>query len=242
MKRKSRIQETKHSIQLKNQNVEYVLRRSNQRRTIGLTVNQEGLTVASPSYVPLSDVFRFIEKSQDWISGKLDKWQTPARLIDQKWQDGKTLYYFGQAIQLKIETVMTGQGVFLSGTVLQVFTSQPDSASTLVQQWYREQAYPYFLQRLSILSAPLAKKPTKLSLSNAKNLWGCCNSKGEIRLNWRLMQANPAVIDYVIAHELAHLKHMNHSVCFWAEVETLCPGYRQLRSELKDKDILYRTL
>ena len=242
MKRKPRIEVSKHYIELKEKQIEYVLRRSNQRRTIGLTVNHNGLTVASPWYVPFTEVLKFIEKSQDWIFGKLDKWQAPLHLIKSQWQDGKTLYYLDKPIQLKIETVILGQGAFLSENKLQVFTADLSSVPVLVQQWYREQAYPYFLQRLALISESLTRKPTKLSLSNAKNLWGCCNSKGEIRLNWRLIQASPEVIDYVIAHELAHLKHMNHSALFWSEVEVLCPDYKERRRELTEKDLLYRAM
>ncbi len=72
-----------------------------------------------------------------------------------------------------------------------------------------------------------------LSLSNAQSRWGSCNSKQEIRLNWRLLQAPPHLINYVVCHELAHLKEMNHSARFWAVVESLCPQYKQAEKDLK---------
>ena len=79
--------------------------------------------------------------------------------------------------------------------------------------------------------------PRAVFLSNAKTRWGTCNSKSEVRLNWRLIQASPSVIDYVICHELAHLKFMNHSDQFWAEVEKLCPKFKADEKFLKERGL-----
>lgn len=90
-----------------------------------------------------------------------------------------------------------------------------------------------FARRLEILSAKLGVPLPKLFLSNAKSRWGSCNSKKEIRLNWRLLQASPHIINYVICHELAHLKEMNHSAKFWAVVASIFPDYKAAEKELK---------
>jgi len=78
-------------------------------------------------------------------------------------------------------------------------------------------------------------------LSSAASRWGSCNSRREVRLAWRLLKARAELIDYVVCHELAHLRHMNHSREFWSEVERLCPDWRRLRDELEAKDHLYRS-
>ena len=78
-------------------------------------------------------------------------------------------------------------------------------------------------------------------MPGARTRWGSCNTRREIRLAWRLAKAPPRLVDYVICHELAHLRHMNHSRAFWAEVERLCPGHRALRDELLARDHLYRS-
>jgi len=86
---------------------------------------------------------------------------------------------------------------------------------------------------LEILAAKLCVKTPPLTLSNAQSRWGSCSSRGDLRLNWRLLQAPPHIINYVICHELAHLKEMNHSARFWAIVEQLFPDYKRAEKELK---------
>ena len=101
------------------------------------------------------------------------------------------------------------------------------------EQWYRKQALTDFSRRLEILAAKLGVPTPALFLSNARSRWGSCNSRQEIRLNWRLLQAPPHIINYVVAHELAHLKEMNHSAKFWAMVEKIYPDYKTAEKELK---------
>ncbi len=97
----------------------------------------------------------------------------------------------------------------------------------------KEKALKDFVRRVEVFSVKLNVHPSNVYLSNAKSRWGSCNSKKEIRLNWRLIQAPPHIINYVICHELAHLKEMNHSNRFWEEVEKVLPEYRSSEKELK---------
>jgi len=99
--------------------------------------------------------------------------------------------------------------------------------------WYKKQATLDYTRRLEILSAKLAVTTPPLTLSNAQSRWGSCNSRGEVRLSWRLMQAPPHIINYVICHELAHLKQMNHSPKFYAVLENLFPNHKLAEKELK---------
>jgi len=98
--------------------------------------------------------------------------------------------------------------------------------------WYRRHAQSYFRGRVERYSAVLGIEPPRVFISNAQTRWGSCNANREVRLNWRLIQASPHIIDYVVAHELAHLKEMNHSARFWRVVERMCPGYQTARTEL----------
>jgi predicted metal-dependent hydrolase len=102
-----------------------------------------------------------------------------------------------------------------------------------VVQWYKKQALVDFARRLEIFSAKLGVALPQLLLSNARSRWGSCNSRKEVRLNWRLLQAPPHIINYVVCHELAHLKEMNHSVRFWHVVESIFPDYKTAEKELK---------
>jgi predicted metal-dependent hydrolase len=106
-----------------------------------------------------------------------------------------------------------------------------------VQAWLMRQAKSRFTERLNHFAPQLGVQWRKLSLSNAGTRWGSASADGSIRLNWRLIHFKPSVIDYVVAHELSHLRVMNHSPQFWDTVATLIPDYAQLRGQLKEEAI-----
>jgi predicted metal-dependent hydrolase len=111
--------------------------------------------------------------------------------------------------------------------------TEADSVHAAVVKWYRRHALNHFRSRVLHYSACLREPPPRVFLSSARTRWGSCNVDREVRLNWRLMQAAPPVIDYVVAHELAHLKELNHSTRFWRLVERVCPGFREAQAVLK---------
>ena len=94
--------------------------------------------------------------------------------------------------------------------------------STALIQFYKQQALKYLITRAKILAAELKFYPSKIKIQTARSRWGSCNSRGIINLNWKLILFAPALIDYVIVHELCHLKHMNHSQEFWDLVKSYC--------------------
>jgi hypothetical protein len=110
-----------------------------------------------------------------------------------------------------------------------------------VVAWYKREALAHLSQRVTELAARAGIAPPRVMLSSAMARWGSCNSRREVRLAWRLVKAPAEMIDYVVCHELAHLRHMNHSRAFWAEVERQCPDYRSLRERLFATDHLYRS-
>jgi predicted metal-dependent hydrolase len=243
MNRRAKIAETVRTVSLGGQQLSYVLRRTNRRRTIGLMVDDRGLKVASPWHVPLDEIYQMLARSEMWVLDKLAAWQL-RRPTPQGWASGDVLNFLGKEIQLKIEIALLGHGVWMERGLLRVYTPNHETTAVhqLVTVWYRDQAARYFPERVAALAPVLGVCASRVIVSNAKTQWGSCNSEGKVRLNWRLMQARPAVIDYVVAHELAHLRHMNHSPAFWATVTIACPQYRKLREELKERDVSYRVL
>jgi predicted metal-dependent hydrolase len=109
----------------------------------------------------------------------------------------------------------------------------PDDAGRVLEKALRERARELFLARLAHYAALLGVAMPRLTLSAARTRWGSCSLKTGVRLNWRLIHFPLPVIDYVVAHELAHLREMNHSHRFWSIVEHLYPDYRAARDELK---------
>jgi predicted metal-dependent hydrolase len=131
--------------------------------------------------------------------------------------------------------------VWLEGGVLWV--QLPPAASPLqvrdsVQAWMERQALVHFTQRLHHFAPLLGVQWRVLKLSNAGTRWGSAKADGSIRLHWRLMEFDAAQIDYVVVHELSHLRHMNHSPQFWATVAGVLPGYAQVQQQLKQQTLL----
>ncbi len=205
------------------------------RRTVGLKITADGLVVHAPKRIFAFQLNQILQEKSGWILNKLQ-----ARAANQvaaiEWVDGEHLLYLSQDIQLTIVKNSSNKALVLDANTLIMATPTPDNHALVhrkVVHWYQKQAMADFGRRLTILAAKLGVPTPPLTLSNAKSRWGSCNSRGEVRLNWRLLQAPPNIINYVICHELAHLKQMNHSAKFWAVVESLFPDYKQAEKALK---------
>lgn len=214
--------------------IDYHLERT-QRRTIGLKISAQGLIVHAPQRLPLAQLERALKDKADWIRRKLlaQRENAIAPII---WEHGERLLFLGNEILLQvIEHTRNKSPDYQPGALLIALSNTQDQ--TLIArktlQWYHKQALSDFSRRLALFAAKLGVSMPRLYLSNAKSRWGSCNSKQEIRLNWRLIQAPPHIINYVICHELAHLKEMNHSQKFWAIVGKIYPEYPQAEKDLK---------
>ncbi len=220
---------------LAGQPVTYTLKRSSKRRSIGLRIDGNGLTVSMPlraSEQWLQDVLR---DKADWVLAKLQNWQD-RQPMEVKFHDGAALDYLGDLLTLRVE-----RGSFVApaqqrGNELCVFLSANGTEKHLVREvqlWYRIQALQLYKQRVDFYAIMLGVAPREIKLSTAKTQWGCCTAGGTVRLNLQLIKLPVKLIDYVVLHELAHLREMNHSAAFWQIVKSACPDYLQLRAELK---------
>lgn len=228
--------------------VGYCLERA-QRRSIGLMVSSEGLVVRMPLRSTLRDVDAALQEKARWILKKLQETQQREQLQQaarMEWRDGALLPYLGQQLVLKLQPVnsLRRQSAVLQDSreseavpMLQIpvpFEALEQHIKAPVQQWFMQQAQHHFKQRLDYFSPMLQVRWTRLGLSNAATRWGSAKSDGSIRLNWRLMHFQPAVLDYVVVHELSHLREMNHSPRFWNTVQSVMPDYAKLRKQLKE--------
>ncbi len=224
-----------HSIQLPSgEKIHYTLERR-QRRTVGLKITQEGLVVHAPKRIAQTILESLIAQKADWILKKLE-----ARSANQQppmqWQHGNQLLLLGNTITLVTKQDIRSRAVEYTPGFLQLAMPNHDEPSAVerkVLQWYKKQALTDFSRRLALFATKLGVPTPELFLSNARSRWGSCNSRKEIRLNWRLLQAPPHIINYVVCHELAHLKEMNHSAKFWAVVASIFPDYKTAEKELK---------
>lgn len=214
--------------------VPYQLERR-KRRTVGMRISPHGLVVHAPVRISLQQLNTLLLSKAHWILTKLRAQQEHA-VEAFEWRDGGNLLWLGNEMLLNLRQDARSRAIAHERGQLHVALPKPDDAATVSRKvllWYRKQAHTDFSRRLEILAARLGVKTPPFYLSNARSRWGSCNSRGEIRLNWRLIQAPPHIINYVICHELAHLKEMNHSTRFWAVVERLYPDYKRAEKELK---------
>lgn len=226
------------SVTLGARTLHYGLKRSS-RRSIGFAIDSTGLTITAPRWVTLADIETAIAEKQRWIFTKLTEWQTRTeqRVMPRvDWKDGAELPYLGQTVRVTLAAA-NGQLVYdAAGNMLALplpAQADPQQIKDRVQGWLQNEAKRIFGERLVVYAEKLGVSYRAYGLSSAATRWGSCSSDGKIRLNWRLIHFPLSVIDYVVAHELAHLREMNHSPKFWQTVESIFPEFREARQTLK---------
>ena len=223
------------------------------RRTIGFSVSADGLTVSAPKWVPLYEIDKAVLEKSAWITTKLQETRARHQRLESariEWKDGCTLPFLGEQVIVVLDPrhAFGGVGAELKSSLdtlpglthltLHVGLAHTASAEQIkdaVQAWLMRQAKRIFTERLNHFAPTLNVQWRKLSLSSAGTRWGSASADGSIRLNWRLIHFKQSVIDYVVVHELSHLRVMDHSPRFWDTVRAVVPDYAELRSQLKDE-------
>jgi len=220
--------------------------RRGRRRTIGFQIDDHGLTVSAPRWASLREVEAAIVEKQRWITSKLEQWQSERGRRDataHRLVDGTLLPYLGQTMALRLRGGAEENTVMRSGAdgPELCLPLDPASAETEVrsalQAWITGEAQRVLKERIELLAARGQVRPRSWKLSCARTRWGSCNEDGHIRLSWRLVFFPLDVIDYVVAHELAHLTALDHGPRFWREVERLLPRYEAARARIKGEEM-----
>jgi len=246
--------QAQREIRLNEHLVAYALRRA-RRKSIGFVVGLEGLSVAAPKWVGVGEIESALREKAGWILRKLaEQQERQQRLQSAKvdWRDGTGIPFLGETVIIVLDA---RAGLTKGGAVLNAdaealpgvprltlhiglpHTATPEQIRDVVQSWLQRQARRVFEERCKHFAQQLGVRYTKLSLSSAQTRWGSAGADGAIRLNWRLIHFAMPSIDYVVAHELAHLREMNHSPRFWDVVRSVMPDFEQVRGTLKD-DVL----
>ena len=229
-------------IQLGPHALDYELRRST-RRSIGFMIDDDGLRVTAPRRISLAEIDNAIRAKQRWILTKLHERGERRALRQEKppmqWIDGAALPYMGGDITLRLQPAGRSHCVFdpeLGELRVGVVDGLAEwQLQERVRIWLQAQAKRVFTERLAVYADRLGVSYSSMSLSSAGTRWGSCTVDGSIRLNWRLIHFSLPLIDYVVAHELAHLLEMNHSPRFWAKVESVYPDYDGAKAALRKR-------
>ena len=227
--------EEQRSIRLADKVVSYTLKRSSKRRSIGLQINEQGLTVSMPLRASEKWLHSVLQEKAQWVLGKLESWQgkhTPVR----KWEDGEPVFFRGETFTLRVMTGLFNAPPQL--TVSELIIHVVDAGNQLsinkkLLKWYKHEALRVFNECVEHFAPLMKVSPKEIKLSSARTQWGSCTAQGVVRLNWQLVTMPLHLIDYVVVHELAHLQEMNHSAAFWRVVESVCPDYAKMRGELR---------
>ena len=215
----------------------YELRESPRRETLALRVEAQRLIVLAPKRARQRDIQHFIAQNQLWIEKQIGLQQAREQAIAHKqFAHGGEFALQGQTYTLN---VITGYGrpqvmVHQQQIVMHLPQDDANTIKTHLFAWYRHQATEYLTRQTHEMAAITGQSCQQIRVGDFKRQWGSCSREGIIRYHWPLIQALPQVIDYVVAHEVSHLTHMNHSQDFWHLVAQLCPDYKVQRKWLRD--------
>jgi predicted metal-dependent hydrolase len=222
----------RHQFMLSGQWISYILKRSPRRCGISFTVNQDGLRVAAPWRASQRRIESLLVLHARWIMRKLTEWEA-RRPAPFTWQAGATIMFMGTPLQLTPAAERTTTERDSDRLYVAIAAQDPEALARHVLAWLRDVAHTWFRERAAYFSPLLAVRPPTIRLSDAKTRWGACHPAGRIHLSWRLIHMPPALIDYVVVHELAHLHEPNHSPRFWRRVNAVLPDHKLLRQALR---------
>ncbi|MCL2539250.1 MAG: M48 family metallopeptidase [Oscillospiraceae bacterium] len=211
---------------------EYKLVRS-KRKTIAIHILEGLVEVRAPMKTPKRVIDEFVASKEKWIADKLLlSLEQGARRETFSLTYGDKALYRGREYPI---VARPGNGAGFDGETFYLPPGLTPPQIKAVCIWiYRLLAKDYLTERTADFARRMGVWPSKIRISDANSRWGSCSAKGSINLSWRLMMADDAVIDYVAVHELAHLKELNHSGRFWAEVEDVLPDWRERKQALRE--------
>jgi predicted metal-dependent hydrolase len=233
-------------FKIKDIEVPYRVCRSTRRwRTISLSFGHDhGLRVMVPVYTSARRIKRLLDERASWIRTRYLQLNRhgPFRQTDE-FKHGADILYLGQKYRLQIACRPVRKSVCVLGSsTMEVTAGNEEKARQAILKWYRAQAEALLAERIQPLAEQLGVRYRSLTVTNARRLWGCCTHKNDIRINWRILLAPLPLVDCLLAHELCHIVHKNHSKKFWALLEKIIPDQHARKKQLREleTDLLRR--
>jgi len=231
------------------QRVPFTIRRSPRARRLSLRIESDKpeLILVIPRYALNMQIESFLRRQTPWIEKHWnDALRKAAKRPKRKDRDGDNYFYFGETLTLRlIPSLSWKPGIRVAGNELQITLhkaiSLPEGKKAIkktIQEFYKRKAEEVIHDRLQFFNEHYGLKYNRVTFRNQKTRWGSCSSAKNLNFNWRLIMAPIEVIDYVIVHELCHLRYMNHSAAFWNLVGEQIPQYKALRKWLRENHYL----
>ena len=224
--------------------ISYTIRRSLRAKYVSLSISADGVQVVAPFTMNDSEIISLVEKKQKWVFNKLESYrqrlsQMP---VERKFVSGEKLLFLGNNYPLKVleqkdnytnVNLTDGQFLVAINADLPIEKRQEEIQGKL-EQWYIKKAKELITKRLELFSDKIGVKVNAVRFKNQKTRWGSCSQKGNLNFNWKLVMAPTFIVDYVVVHELCHLKQLNHSPAFWLLVGNQISDYKEMRKWLKE--------
>ncbi len=220
------------AITLDGQRIIYTLQRTRRRRTIALLIDERGLRVAAPLKASQRAIDAMLKEHAAWVVRKVRDWQQK-RPLPRQWRTGEQIMLCGAPVTLAARTDIHATQLEHGQLLFGPADLAPQEIEARVRDWLKQQALVIFTRCCHDFSARLGLTPPTVRLSNARTRWGSCHASGRISMNWRLVQTPMPWIAYVAAHEVAHLRQMNHSPAFWQTVAELVSDHAARRAALR---------
>jgi predicted metal-dependent hydrolase len=216
-------------IVLEGREIDYALVRTRAARRVSLRVDDRGLRVSAPPRASLRTVEAALRSHAGWVLRHLDRAEAPAPLVS-----GARLALLGEWVELAVAADARPRAALSpDGARLEVVTPTDDLVAAVVEHWYREAARAHLGSLAARWAPALGVQPSALRIGDQRSRWGSCSTSGTISLSWRLLLAPARVGEYVVVHELAHLRRPDHSPAFWAIVADALPGHAAERRWLR---------
>ena len=222
---------------LQNKKVSYfqnirIFRTTKRKKTIMLRIRNGEIEILCPFFTSDLQLNKIIQRKNKWIQDKIRSSKFSFNPISL--EDNCFIFRFKK---IRIEFVdKKNQKILFKNGILKIESNikKKENKKKIIVNWLKDQASHYLTKRIEYLSKKISVSYKQLKIKSFKSRWGSCDSRGEILLNWKLIMLPTKVIDYVIVHELSHIKIPNHSKEFWNLVENKYPGYRREKKWLKE--------
>ena len=214
----------------------YQLIRSRKRRkTISLHIKEDGkIVVYAPYRTPKWEIEKFFNEKESWIVEKRSEKERSIKEAEKAFISGEKFLFLGELVPLEIQDNNKEPPLKLSFGKFVLDKNHIEEARDLFIKWYKEEAKERIIGRIDYYSKRLQLFPKGVKITSAKYRWGSCSRDDRLSFSWRMIMASFSIIDYILIHELVHIKEKNHSKRFWNYLESVHPDYKKHRLWLKE--------
>jgi len=213
-----------------------LIRSKKRRKTISLHIKEDGkIVIYTPYCKPKWEIEKFIEEKESWIIGKISEREKRTKEVEKTFLPGEKFLYLGEWYPLEIqESSNRGTPLTLAFGKFILSHDRIGEARDLFCHWYKKEAKEKITERVDHYGNRFQLLPEGIKITSARSRWGSCSRDNRLSFSWRIIMASLTIIDYVLIHELVHIREKNHSKKFWNYLESVLPNYRKHRSWLRE--------